>query len=137
MIPPFHKTIKVLASLPAATPQQLRAVKNKFPDIPDEYIRLMSQATEIELGLPNDRYLRIWEPGGCIDMDEGYSISRSMPDAIPIGDDGGGRVIFYAVGSNGFGLYRVGFGVLDLEGATWIAPNLEALLYRGVGIDRI
>ena len=60
-----------------------------------------------------------------------------MPGAIPIGDNGGGEVIFYADGSNGFGLYQVKYGNLDLEDATWIAPDLEALLYRGEGIDRI
>ena len=54
---------------------------------------------------------------------------------LAIGDDEGGKVIFYAEGKEGFGLYLVGFGNLDLDDAVYIAPSLEALLIEGIGAE--
>jgi hypothetical protein len=135
MLPLLHHSITAFASLPAATPEQLEAVRSKFPNLPQEYFDLMQLATEIQLGLPDDGYLRIWSPEGPADYYEGYHFHQYMPGAIPIGDNGGCKAIFYADGNNDFGLYRVGFSNLVLEDATWISPGLEALLYRGEGLD--
>ncbi|MBX9624137.1 MAG: SMI1/KNR4 family protein [Gemmataceae bacterium] len=68
-------------------------------------------------------------------MDEGYMIRHRIPGAIPIGDDGGGQVIFYAQGRDGFGLYHVGYGNLDIQDAKYIAPSLSDFLSRNKGID--
>ena len=68
-------------------------------------------------------------------MDHAYGISKRIAGAIPIGDDGGGKVIFYMNGKKGFGLYHVGYGDLDAEDATFAAPNLSALFELGAGVD--
>jgi hypothetical protein len=81
------------------------------------------------------QYIRIWSPNGSIDVDEGYRIRRRIADEVPIGDDGGGQVIFYTTGSSGFGLYHVGYGDLDREDAIWIAPSLREFLTNGTGIQ--
>jgi hypothetical protein len=125
----------ILASQPAATPEQLLTLANYFGSVPSEYTSLVGTATDLELQHCGGQYLRIWGPMGCIDMDEGYGIRLRIPDAVPIGDDGGGRVIFYTQGSRGYGLYHVGYGNLDRGDAVWIAPHLNEFLMTANGIE--
>lgn len=80
-------------------------------------------------------YIRIWGAAGCSEMNAAYHIQDYIPHALAIGDDEGGKVIFYAEGKEGFGLYLVGFGNLDLDDAVYIAPSLEALLIEGIGAE--
>jgi hypothetical protein len=135
MLESLAKNLRLLASQPGATAEQVAELKGRFPSVPDEFVKLVEEATEIELQHENGQYVRIWGPSGCIEMDEGYDISKRIAGAIPIGDDGGGRVIFYMSGKEGFGLYHVGYGDLDAEDAIFTAPGLSALLEQAVGID--
>jgi len=134
MLSSLDKGFKVLASRPAASGTDVSELKRRYPSVPDEYVTLVGEATEIELQHQAGQYLRIWGPDGCIEMDNGYGISKRIASAIPIGDDGGGKVILYMNGKKGFGLYHVGHGDLDAEDAIFAAPNLSALLEQGVGI---
>lgn len=129
------KTLRVLASQPGATTEQVTELKGRFSSVPEEYLKLVEEATEIELQHENGQYVRIWGPSGCIEMDEGYKISKRINGAIPIGDDGGGKVIFYMKGKRGDGLYHVGYGDLAAEDAVFTAPSLTAFLQQGVGMD--
>ena len=70
-------------------------------------------------------------------MDEGYDISKRIAGAIPVGDDGGGKVIFYMNGQDGFGLYHVGYGDLDAEDAVFMASGLSDLLEQAAGINTL
>lgn len=56
-------------------------------------------------------------------------------NAWMIGDDLGDFVYYYAVGKEGFGLYRDEAGILCIERADKIADSLTDLLVKGVGID--
>lgn len=134
MLSSLDKGFRVLASQPAASSTQVSQLKGRYPSVPDEYVTLVGEATEIELQHQNGQYLRIWGPDGCVEMDNGYDISKRIAGAIPIGDDGGGKVIFYMNGKMGFGLYHVGYGDLDAEDAIFAAPSLSALLEQAVGI---
>jgi hypothetical protein len=129
-------SFRALASEPAATAGQVRVAEMHFGPLPRDYQALIQEVTELELEHQDGQYLRIWGPLGCKEMDEGYGIRARIPDAIPIGDDGGGRVLFYQNGPRGAGLYLVGHGNLDGADATWIARDLVALLGEGSGIDR-
>jgi hypothetical protein len=131
----LNEEFTVLASEPAAAIDALDRFNGRFPTAPDEYKALVEEATEVELQHSSGEYIRIWGPEGCIDQDEAYEISARIVGAVPIGDDGGGRIIFYINGHHGFGLYIVGYGDLDAEDATWVASNLEELLYECKGID--
>lgn len=135
MLESLAKNLRLLASQPGATAEQVTELKDRFPAVPDEYVKLVEEATEIELQHENGQYVRIWGPRGCIEMDEGYNISKRIAGAIPIGDDGGGKVLFYMNSKEGFGLYHVGYGDLDAEDAIFTAPSLSALLEQAVGID--
>src|SRR5690606_8385509 len=121
---------KILASQPGATSEEIRDLTDYFGIVPQEYVDLICEATEIEMQHLEGQYVRIWGPLGCIEMDEGYGIRQRMPDALPIGDDGGGHVIFYSDGKHGHGLYHVGYGNLDRGDAVWIAPSLYAFLVK-------
>jgi hypothetical protein len=112
---------------PPATDAALRKLRERFPMVPNEYLEFSKEATEVELEYQG-HYLRIWHPDDCLEMDDAYDISARLPSAIPIGDDGGERVILYFDGNKGRGLYRVGYGDLDPGDAVWVAPSLYALL---------
>ncbi len=135
MLESLAKSLRVLASQPGATSEQVAELKGRFPSAPDEYLKLVEEATEIELQHENGQYIRVWGPGGCIEMDDGYDISKRIHGAFPIGDDGGGKVIFYMKGKRGHGLYHVGYGDLDAEDAVFTAPTLTAFLQQAVGMD--
>jgi len=137
MLERLQPTVAVLDRKPRATESQLTALVSRYPAVPGDHLQLLREATEIELQLPRSKYVRIWGPADCIDQDEGYGISRRMPGAIPIGDDGGGSVLFYLDGKEGFGLYRVGYGNLDAEDAIRVAPSLTEFLCNGVGFNML
>jgi hypothetical protein len=128
-------SFRVLASGPAADATQVAALQRHFGAVPAEYVEAVGEATEIELQHGDGQYIRIWGPDGCIETDEGYRIRERIPGAIPIGDDGGGHVIFYQGGKPGAGLYHVGYGDLDGEDAVFIAPSLTELLTSAMGIE--
>ena len=135
MLDLLAKTIRLLAKHPGATAEQIAELKVRFASLPEEYVRLIEEATEIELQHENGQYVRIWGPRGCIEMDEGYEISKRINSAIPIGDDGGGQVIFYMKGKRRDGLYHVGYGNLDADDAVFTAPSLVELLQHAVGMN--
>lgn len=135
MISNIDSSFKILSEHHPATRNQINALTTHFGSLPEEYVDLVLQATEIELQHKDGHYIRIWGPMGCIEMDEGYGISRRIPGAIPIGDDGGGHVIIYANGRRGHGLYHVSYGNLNADDAIWIAPTLTDLIWNATGIS--
>jgi hypothetical protein len=135
MLAQLDKTWKLLARQPPASDSQVLMLNGHYPSMPDEYLSLIKEATEIELQHQRGQYVRIWGPKGCVEMDDGYDISQRIAGAIPIGDNGGGKVLFYMNGKKGFGLYHVGYGDLDADVAIFAAPSLSALLQHGVGLD--
>jgi hypothetical protein len=135
MFEQLNPMFRVLASGPAAMADQVMEVELHFGHIPPDYRALFEEVTELELQHHNGQYIRIWGPLGSKEMDQGYGIRARIPDAFPIGDDGGGNVIFYHEGARGPGLYHVGYGNLSSEDAVWMAPGLPSLLEECSGID--
>jgi hypothetical protein len=120
---------------PPATDEQIQAAVTHFGTLPKEFMELVREVTELEVQHRNGPYLRIWGPSGCVEMDEGYQIRQRIPSAMPIGDDGGGKVLFYSHGSRGHGLYCVGYGDLDINDATWVSATLGDLLENAKGAN--
>lgn len=135
MLDIIDSSFKLLAKGAPATQEQINAAVEYFGSLPQEFIDLAREATEVELQHLNGQYVRIWGPLGSIDMDEGYGIRLRIPDAIPIGDDGGGHVLFFSHGKQGDGLYHVGYGNLDLDDAIWIADTLGSFVVNAKGIE--
>jgi hypothetical protein len=136
MLDMLNSSFSLLASGPKASQEDLAALQNTFGQIPSEYRQLVQEATEIELQHRNGQYIRIWGPEGCVEMNEGYGIRNRIPSAFPIGDDGGGHVIMYYNGKDGFGIYHVGYGNLDGDDAIFVATDLTELICHATGIDR-
>lgn len=135
MLNDIARSFEVLAKGPSAKNAEIESLKRYFGSVPAEYLEIVAEATEVELQHDQGQYIRIWGPMGCVEMDEGYGIRNRIPDAFPIGDDGGGQVLFYANGNKGFGLYHVGYGNLDRDDAIWIASSLRECLANGTGVD--
>jgi hypothetical protein len=133
----FSSRVKVLAKEDGAKESQIEDLKRRYPLLPSEYADLVRDATEIEVEFENGRSLRVWGPAGCLEMDEAYLISSLITGSIPIGDDGGGHVIYYYCGNKGWGIYCNGFGDLDAESAVWITGSLAQLLGDHHGADRL
>jgi hypothetical protein len=131
----IHRSFRVLAIQPPASFEQIVSLQCRFRLPPEDYLKLVSRATEIELQHERGQYVRIWGPAGCIDMDEGYGITERILGAFPVGDDGGGNVLLYMCGNCGPGLYLVGYGDLNAEDATFVAPNLTDFLCDAVGVE--
>lgn len=123
---------------PASSLDDIAELKNSLQRnvIPSDYIMFVSQLTEAEILVSGDSYIRIWGALGCIEMNIEYNVQKYIPDAIAIGDDEGGKAIIYAKGSEGFGLYKVGFGDLDIDSAEFISPSLTDLLIYGNGAEK-
>ena len=133
----LNKKFRVDAYQPASSELDIKEMTNYFRAmvIPYEYISVVSQMSEAEILVPGKTYLRLWGAKGCVEMNAAYEIQKYIPCALAIGDNEGGEVILYCEGKNGFGLYKVGFGNLDINDAKFISTSLTSLLVEGVGVD--
>jgi hypothetical protein len=106
-------------------------------NVPTDYLDFIRQVTEVELQVSKQMYIRIWGAAGCLELNEAYHIQKYIPNSLAIGDNEGGSALVYLTGTNGFGLYIIGFGDLDANEAVFITTSLEDLLVRNIGIDTI
>lgn len=103
--------------------------------IPNEFIEMLREKSELELSINRDKILRIWGASGCIEMNEAYNIQKYLPRSWAIGDDEGGYAIVYAIGDDDeTGVYAVSFSDLDDNEKIFIAPSLFDFLTKGTGI---
>lgn len=121
---------------PAASEADLQELQNFSQiELPQDFVSIILEMTEVEILIDNDKYFRIWSPSGCIEMNEEYEIQNYIPDSLAIGDDEGGSALILMTGNKGFGLYKIGFGDLDKDEAEYISASLEELLVNGVGAE--
>ncbi len=128
---------KILAASPPASEADIQLARARYGELPADYVELVRYATQLEMLFDDEQYLRVWGPLGTIDQDDGYSISKRIRGAIPFGDDGGGRFLFFGVGDRGQGVYLCGYGSIAQEDAIWIATSLSELLTDPASIDRL
>lgn len=135
----LHEDFKLDVKKTGSSEENIKRMKSFFigKDIPEEYINFISEVSEAEILVQGDAYIRIWGAEGCIEMNESYHIQKYIPEAIAIGDDEGGQAIFYANGKSGYGIYKVGFGNLDIDDAVFISNSLYDLLVKGEGADNL
>ncbi|HDR4901658.1 TPA: SMI1/KNR4 family protein [Bacillus cereus] len=123
---------------PPATKETIQELQGfSSIDVPSDYLEIIQHCTEVEINVNNEIYIRIWSPAGCIEMNEAHNIQKYIPNSLAIGDDEGGKVLLYANGKEGFGLYVVDFGDLDIEEAIKISPSLKLLLMDEVGVEKL
>jgi hypothetical protein len=121
-----------------ATERQIKELMDfSTIEVPADYIEFIKVATEVEINVKNEMYIRIWGPADCIEMNETYYIQKYIPNSLAIGDDEGGNALIYLEGKRGFALYMVGFGNLDIVDTVLIAPSLTDLLVNNFGLDQV
>lgn len=103
-------------------------------DVPDEYLQIIKENTEIEIEVDKQKYMRIWGAAGCLEMNEAYNIQKYIPQSLAIGDDECSNVIIYANGKNGYGIYIVSLSDLDVEEMVYISDSLKSFLVMEKGI---
>ena len=125
------------SSDPPCPTDSIEEFKNRYVDVPNEYLELISSATELELSHACGAYLRIYGMADAIDMDEGYSISDNLEGAVPIGDDGNSRAVFYWRGNKGSGAHLHSCDSMFPEDVIFVAPSLVSLVKDGVGAENL
>lgn len=135
----FHEDFRLDVRKTGSSEKEIKRMRDFFKgtSIPEEYVNFISEISEAEILVQGDAYIRIWGAQGCVEMNESYHIQKYIPEAVAIGDDEGGQAIFYANGKNGYGIYKVGFGNLDIDDATFISKSLYDLLVKGEGADNL
>ena len=133
-LPPLDRNWSLVASRRLGTRADFDRLLATFPSIPRDYREIAETLAEYELKHAAGQYFRIWAPTAVLEMNEAHQVARRIPGAIPIGDDGGDRVVLYRQGDEGFGLYRAGFGALDADEVRYIASSLTDVLTRGAGV---
>jgi hypothetical protein len=124
-------------STEAEIAQLLEFAKRHEILVPDDYLEVIRQATDLELIVEDRGCIRIWSATAAVEMNEAYEVQKYLPDALAIGDDEGGKAIALMDGPGGPGMYRFPFADPDRSEANYIAPRLSLLLADGVGIDRL
>lgn len=104
-------------------------------DVPNEYIKIIKEKTEIEILVDNEKYIRIWGANGCVEMNTAYFIQKYIPDSLAIGDDECGNAVLYAYGYKGFGVYIVPLNDLEIDEMVFISTSLEDFFVNEKGID--
>ena len=104
-------------------------------DVPEEFIQIIKEKTELEIQVDDKKYIRIWGANGCIEMNAAYSIQKYIPNSLAIGDDECCNVMLYASGHEGFGVYMVSLSDLDVDEMVFIANSLEDFFVKGKGLD--
>lgn len=104
-------------------------------DVPEEFIQIIKEKTELEIQVDDKKYIRIWGANGCIEMNAAYSVQKYIPNSLAIGDDECCNVILYASGHEGFGVYMVSLSDLDVDEMVFISNSLEDFFVKGKGLD--
>jgi hypothetical protein len=113
----------------------IEEMRTKSPiKIPDEFIEMILEKSELEISINGDKILRIWGASGCIEMNEAYNIQKYLPRSWAIGDDESGYAIVYSIAGDETGLYAVSFSDLDDHEKIFVAPSLFDFLVNGTGI---
>lgn len=133
----LNKKFKLAAFRPPSSEEDIqKLIEMSTIDIPQEYISLIREKTELEFLFGENGWLRIWGADGCREINPAYDdIEEYLPNSLVIGDDGRLGAIMYLHGNKGFGVYLCRVTDLDIDKTVFIAPSLEELLINGVGID--
>lgn len=129
---------RIDASQKASNEQEIKQLIEFSPiAVLDEYLAIIRNITDVEINVSGKIYIRIWGAKFCIEMNQAHMIQHYIPNSLAIGDDEGENILLYTDGTQGFGLYAVGFGDLEYEEMMYIAPSLTALLTKNQGLNMV
>ncbi len=105
--------------------------------LPDDYLEMQREATEVEVLVGDSGSIRLWSPDGVIGMNEAHDLQSYITSGVAVGDDEGGATYVLMDGREGAGLYRTSFADPDPSEAVFIAPTFTDLLVKGIGRDNL
>ena len=137
----LHRDFRIDANEPAADSTSISALTSFVAShslrVPPDFLAIVREATEVEILVRGQGYIRIWSAEGACEMNAAYDVQANIPNALAVGDDEGGGALLVVEGGGRAGLYLVPFGCLDLTEGTFIAPSLRAFLVNGVGASLV
>ena len=75
IISKLAKKLKIDASCNASGENEIKELmKSSLINVPNEYLELIREQSEIEISVCNQKYIRIWGADGCIEMNDIYFI---------------------------------------------------------------
>lgn len=101
--------------------------------LPDDYLQFMgkNKTVEIEVHYDSDfEYIAIYDVLDSKSRMDDIGLYDTIPNAVPIGDNGGSELIIYATGNSGFGLYLVDFSVISIDEAIYIGESFTHLFSK-------
>ena len=125
-----------------STEESIEKLKEFSPiEGPQDYLDIIRHGKDAEVFVildheDFDMYLRFIGAEDALEQNEGLDL-EDLPNSLVIGDNEGGRAIVYTTGPEGFGVYLVDFGALFIDEATYIAPSLEDLMTKNIGIENL
>ena len=122
MLERLNKQFRIIDRRPALA-AQLRELSGKRL-VGHEVVELYTEVGEVDIEGPEPRYFRFWTPGEILEIDETYGVSRAISGALPIGSDGGGKLIVVRDGR----LFSVGYGALAEASLVPLADSLGDFL---------
>lgn len=136
MLSRISKRFRLDASQPPDSMADLEKLRTFSPvAVPEDYVELIAEGSELEFYVEGGDYIRIWGPTGCLEMNEAYCIQEHIPGSLALGDNERSAALIYVPHADPPGLYLSGFGCLDLQWSDYIAPSLTELLVHEVGIE--
>lgn len=132
----MNSALIMASSSPRSTDAEINElVRYSSFDIPEKYLDIIRESTELEICVDKKKYFRLWGAKGCIELNDAYHIQKYIPDSLAIGDDECSNAVIYANGEKGPGLYIVPFNDLEADSMIYIAGSLRDFLVDGVGLD--
>lgn len=89
-----------------------------------QVIDLYEEIGEVDIKGPAPRYFRFWPPEEVLEIDSAYGVSEALHQAVPIGSDGGGKLIVIRDER----VFSVSFGALAEQSLTLLANSLAEFL---------
>ena len=132
----MNSAFKATSGSPRSTDAEIKELVHcSSLDIPEEYLDIIRESTELEICVDKKKYFRLWGAKGCVELNDAYHIQKYIPDSLAIGDDECSNAVLYANGEKGPGLYIVPFNDLEADSMIYIAGSLRDFLVDGVGLD--
>lgn len=132
----YHE-LQITSNGPKEKQEDLRNLYDIFPcrAALDDYTSVLNSLGPFSAVFP-DGMFSIWSSAQLIDMEKGYQLVKNLGNVLPVGDNGGGRVLFIRPDKSN-GVYIIGFGDLYLPSSEFIANSLTSLIELGEGLQSL
>jgi hypothetical protein len=114
---------------PPASPENVRSLRDQFPNLPSEYFEflLRSDGGEGFLGI-RPGYFQLWASHEVVHFSSMYQVTEYLPAYLAVGSSGGGELFILAVSGSPAGIFCIDPISLKSEDVVLVAPNFAAFV---------